>query len=154
MIMLKARRTLWCILGMIFVFSITAAFAQQEQQPDSVPADSQVKQDTLTEINKTLKELSDNYHKLDKQVGDLNTKVTFLLWAFGLFFTVIVLPVIVKYWRDTLGKQNSADMVSRTASETTSEDRLEPDVFLRRDDVVDKIQSDSPILEEKPYDSR
>ena len=81
MMMVNMRGTLWCIFGILFIFTITsAAFAQQEQQPDTVPADSQVKQDPLTEINKTLKELNDNYHKLDKQVGDLNTKVTFLLW--------------------------------------------------------------------------
>ena len=159
MMMMNMRGTLWCIFGILFIFTITsAAFAQQEQQPDTVPADSQVKQDPLTEINKTLKELNNNYHKLDIQVRDLNTKVTFLLWAFGLFFTVIVLPVIVKYWRNTLGKQNSANTGSRVDSKTTpdvaTEKELDPSVFLRQGNFREKTQSDSSILEVKPDDRR
>ncbi len=146
--MSNVRRSLLSVIGILFVFCITVvSFAQQDQQSDSVPIDSQVKQDPLKEINETLKELSDNYHKLDKQIGDLNTKVTFLLWAFGLFFTVIVLPVIVKYWRDTLSKQSSTEVVSRVAAEkatkASTENKEESDEELMQRNLRENRPSES-----------
>ncbi len=40
--MMNERGTLWCIVGLLFVLSITAAaYAQQDQQPDSALSQSQ-----------------------------------------------------------------------------------------------------------------
>ena len=40
--MMNERGTLWCIFGLLFVLSITAAaYAQQDQQPDSALSQSQ-----------------------------------------------------------------------------------------------------------------
>lgn len=104
MIMLNMQKTLWCILGVLFVLSITpAAFAQQEQQPDSVPADSQ--QETLNQINKKLDGLDTKVDglvtetdKLVTEIGKLVTEISKLVGKVDeIEDNILVLNTSIKY---------------------------------------------------------
>lgn len=115
--MLNVRATLWCISGILFIFSLTfTAFAQQEQQSDAALSQSQFMQilekidesedrmrshvdKKFNELDKKFDEkfgeLDDKFDELDKQVAVLNTKVNILIAIIVGIFTLIVAPILV-----------------------------------------------------------
>ena len=76
--MLNERGTLWCIVGLLFVLSITAAaYAQQDQQPDSALSQSQFLQiiDRIDKVEKNMRDHVDKkFGELDKRIDDLEAK--------------------------------------------------------------------------------
>ena len=102
--MLNARGTLWSIFGILFIFSIvSAAFAQQEQQSDSVPENSQ--QETLNQINKKLDGLDTKVDELATEIGKLVTEISKLVTEMGKLVNkvdeiednILVLNTSIKY---------------------------------------------------------
>ena len=102
--MLNARGTLWSILGILFIFSIvSAAFAQQERQPDTVPTNSQ--QETLNQINKKLDGLDTKVDGLVTETGKLVTEISKLVTEIGKLVgkvdeiedNILVLNTSIKY---------------------------------------------------------
>ena len=115
--MLNVRATLWCISGILFIFSLTfTAFAQQEQQSDAALSQSQFMQilekidesedrmrshvdKKFDEFDKKFGELDEKFDELDKQVDKqvavLNTKVNILIAIIVGIFTLIVAPILV-----------------------------------------------------------
>ena len=68
--MLNLRATLWCIFGILFIFSITfTAFAQQEQSSDTALSQSQFMQ-IIDRIDKSEDEMRKHVdEKFDAKFG-------------------------------------------------------------------------------------
>lgn len=149
--MLNVRATLWCIFGILFIFSISfTAFAQQEQQAGAVLSQSQFMQilnkidesedrmrshvdKKFNELDKKLGELDEKFGELDKQVAVLNTKVNILIAIIVGIFTLIIAPILVLMFRDRLNQRNSAEIAA--------ESRDEPDEDSRQRNLIDNQQS-------------
>ena len=161
--MLSVRTTLWRILGILFIFSITfTAFAQQEQQSDAALSQSQFEKilekidesedkmrahvdkkfgelDTkIDKLDEKFDELDEKFDELDKQVAVLNTKVNILIAIIVGIFTLVVAPILVLMLVDRLKQRNSA----KSASEVAPENKQEPDADGIEINVVDNRPSE------------
>ena len=154
--MLSVRTTLWRILGILFIFSITfTAFAQQEQQSDAALSQSQFEkilekidesEDKMRahvdkrfgELDTKIDKLDEKFDELDKQVAVLNTKVNILIAIIVGIFTLVVAPVLVLMLVDRLKQRNSA----KSASEVAPENKQEPDADGIEINVVDNRPSE------------
>ena len=155
--MLNVRATLWCIFGILFIFSISfTAFAQQEQQTGAALSQSQFMQilDKIDEsedrmrshvdkkfgeldqkFDKKFGELDQKFDELDKQVAVLNTKVNILIAIIVGIFTLIVAPILVLILRDRINQRNRAEIAT--------ESQKEPDEDAMRRYFIDNQQSES-----------
>ena len=154
MTMLNARGTLWCILGMLFVFSITAAFAQQEQQSDSALSQSQADKiiEKIDELEKNMlkgmhelelkmrdhvdtkfKELDNKFNKLDKEVAVLRSDVNNLFWV----LTVIGVPAFLYFLNLLWSKFKLWLNKDKEVSKVSLENRNESDENF----IQDKLKS-------------
>lgn len=161
MMMLKVHRILWSIFGILFVLSIAAAFAQQDQQADSTLSQSQLMQiidridkseeklrdhidkkfgELDKKIDSNYKELNTKFHELDKKVAVLRSDVDKLFTliiaiavAVGAHLLIFIGAHIYTYWR------NKTNIVPKVVSNN----QLKQDIILRQAYYKDKTQSDS-----------
>ena len=148
MVMLNVRGTLWCILGILFVILITsAAFAQQEQQPDSALTQSQADKiiekinELETNMLKGMHELETNMRDhVDKKIAEVNTNITelkedvanikgqltIIKWGITVFGAPLLIGIVVIIVQNHFSRKNNAKIVSEDAAEATSEVTSEP----------------------------
>ncbi len=158
--MLNVRRTFWSIFGILFIFLIvSAAFAQQEQQPDSALSQSQFMQ-IIDRIDKSEEKLRDHvdkkfgeldkkidgldkkidglevkFHELDKKVALVDLKANILIGVFGVIITLVVIPILVPVLKQiVLNRLNS-----RKNNKVSSDPQAEVNRILRQGNFGDRV---------------
>jgi len=150
--MLNMQRTLGCIFGILFVLSITsAAFAQQEQQPDSALTQSQFEKilekideseketrayidEKFDKLDKRIDDLEAKFHELDKKVALVDLKVNILIGVFLGVITLVVVPILVPVLKQVvLNRLNQ-----RKNNAVSSGSQPEAEKTLREDNFEDR----------------
>lgn len=167
MLMLKARRTVWCILGMIFVFSITTAFAQQEQQSDSEFSKSQfiriidridkVEDNLRDYVDTKFKELDERIDTLDTKIDDLDNRfdklsedvafikgqLTIIKWGIAIFGAPLLIGMIMFFLQN---REKKGQATTEITTKIASENRYESNVDMIRKNLRDKEPSESEVI--------
>lgn len=149
--MLTARGTFWSIFGILFIFSIvSAAFAQQEQQPDSALTQSQFMQiidridkaeenmrkhvdDKFDKLDERIDDLETKFHELDKKVALVDLKANILIGVFGVIITLVVIPILVPVLKQVVINRLNL----RKNNEVSSGPQPEADKILREGNFED-----------------
>ena len=158
--MSNIQATLWCIFGILFIFSISfTAFAQQEQRSGAALSQSQFMQ-ILDRIDKSEDEMRNHidkkfdaldkkfdgletkFHELDKKVAVIRSDVDKLFTiiiaiagAVGLHLLIFVGSHIYSYWR------NKANIVPKVAAQSKEEST---ENVIRRN-LIDNRSSETEI---------